>query len=1179
MEARCQLWPWALFVLLAAPGMLSAQQACSQGACYPSTGDLLLGRAHGLRASSTCGLTKPERYCTPHGEWSMKCCWCDSRLPRASGGHRVDNLLSSAGRARWWQSQNSIERVSLQLDLEQTFQLSSILLHFRSPLPAAMLIERSTDFGKTWQVYQYLASSCATSFPHVPQGSPESWQDARCQTLQGHPLQGGKVTFSVQDLASTITPSYSQTIDKLGPFTNLRINFTQLPHIARQGYYSPSTFYAVEEMQVLGSCFCHGHADHCAPSGELPAVLPSRGGQALSVQQVHGHCVCQHNTAGPHCDRCAALYNDRPWAPAEDNDPHECQRCNCNGHSASCHFDPELFQSSGGVTGGVCDSCQHNTEGNNCQRCKSNYFRNQQQALSHPEACMPCECDPDGTVPGSSCDPLTGHCVCKDNVQGDRCHLCKPGYTQLAHGNPLGCHRCSCNSLGTRQDMPCDDETGKCFCLPNVVGNNCDQCAAQHWDMGSGQGCQPCDCHPQGSHSPHCNQFTGQCPCREGFTGRTCSAVQQQLCPDRHYGDVQVGCTECDCDFQGTEAVGCDKSTGQCLCRAGVTGARCQQCQRGHCSSYPACQQCHPCFHTHEGHVQRLQLRQAQLSNSSSLLPLSPASSHLGPRLSQAEDNVQRAQSILGHSSVTEQSLAQVGNALAAIREQVQGVNPDLRLLGEPASLWRELEALNSSLALTDSQYQSKKRQFESSRGTDLSGAFQTIRSASQTSSSAQALVSSASRLLAESRESCRSALGLEGRLAEASSELLTLKGQIASSPNLTPAINKVCGGSRAEPCTPAQCQGLLCPPHNSSACSRGQPCQGIFPLATGALSMAGEAARDLGTLSTQLQETAELIQSTEVSVRQLQSSTLGLQEQVSSVRRQLAGDLQSTQHFIQQVRNFLADEDTDPATIQTISESVLSLRLPTDAAAVLRKMTEIQNLASKLQCPESILAQTAEDIARARQLQQEAEQARNRANAMEGKVEEVLGNLRRANAMLLEAQGVIRGSASSLRFIQERVDEIQAVLGPAEQKVQSIGGQLQELQERLQGLQQRAQQNRLRASDAQHGAQEAAEQARSAQQAFEEVKQRYSELKSRMEQSPALGEQGSRVQSIDLQAKALFEETLATMLRMETLEMEIQESNKALLSKSARLSGLEEKVGRIRDAIKKQVAYYESCS
>lgn len=274
-----------------------------------------------------------------------------------------------------------------------------------------------------------------------------------------------------------------------------------------------------------------------------------------------------------------------------------------------------------------------------------------------------------------------------------------------------------------------------------------------------------------------------------------------------------------------------------------------------------------------------------------------------------------------------------------------------------------------------------------------------------------------------------------------------------------------------------------------------------------------------------------------------------------------------------------MSDKDTDPATIQEISEFVLSLRLPTDAAAVLRKMNEIQNLATKLQCPEDILAQTAEDIAKAKQLQQEAEQARNRANAVEGNVEEVVGNLRQANTVLLEAQGAIRGSGSSLRFIQERIEEIEAVLGPAEKNVGSVAAQLAVLAEGLPGLQQTAGQNRLRAGDAQQTAAAASEEANGVQQAFQQVKDMYAELKSRQGQSPALGAQGSRVQSIDLEAKALFEETWNMMLRMETLETEIQESNRALVAKSARLSGLQEQVGRIRDAIHKRVTYYESCS
>uniref|UniRef100_A0A8C3LTW5 Laminin subunit beta 3 n=1 Tax=Chrysolophus pictus TaxID=9089 RepID=A0A8C3LTW5_CHRPC len=1100
-----------------------AQPACSHGACYPPSGDLLLGRGQHLMASSTCGLTKPETYCTPHGEWNMRCCKCDSRLPHARNGHRVANMLSSAGRARWWQSQSGecwSPHVYLQLDLDEKFQLSSIVMDFRSPLPAAMLIERSTDFGKTWEVYQYLASDCAAAFPHIPRGAPESWGDARCQPLQaqhGYPMHGGKVKFSVQDLASTITTSYSQSVNRLGQFTNLRINFTQLPHIMHHSYRSPSSFYAVTEMQVLGSCFCNGHADRCIPSRDPHGNC--------SLLQVHGRCECQHNTAGPNCGNCAALYNDRPWAPAEDNDPHECQRCNCNGHSASCHFDPEVFHASGGVSGGVCDDCQHNTEGNNCERCKTNYFRNQRQDLTHPEACQPCECDPDGTVPGSVCDPLSGHCVCKENVQGERCHLCKPGFAQLAHANPLGCRRCACNVLGTRQSVPCDDETGSCSCLPNVVGTDCDQCAAGHWDMASGRGCRPCECNPSGSHSIYCNQFTGQCQCREGFTGRTCSAAQQeQACPDRHFGDVRVGCTECNCDFQGTEDVGCDKSTGRCLCRPGVTGPRCDQCQRDHCSTYPSCEPCHPCFHTYDGDIQRLRLRlqQASLSNSSMGLP---GGSHLGLRLSRAQSSVQQAQGILGHSSTAEQGLAQLGNALTA---------------------------------------------FVSFTAFIPAGAFGTIRSAHQTSTNASSLAAAAATLLAMSRESRRDAAGLEAAAGP------TLTAAMWTSPLCFSLLLQICGGFRAETCTPAQCEGSLCPQDGGMACGDGLSCRGARPLAGGALRVAGKAEGELDSLSARLRETAQLIKTTEASANQIQSNALRLMEQMSITRTQIEGDVRHAQQFIQQVRNFLSDKDTDPATIQEISKFVLSLRLPTDAAAVLRKMNEIQNLATKLQCPENILAQTAEDIAKAKQLQQEAEQARNRANAVEGNVEEVVGNLRQANTVLLEAQGAIRGSGSSLRFIQERVEEV-SVLGPAEKNVGSVAAQLAVLAEGLPGLQQTAGQNRLRANDAQQTAAAASEEASRAQQAFQQVKDMYAELKSRQGQSPALGAQGSRVQSIDLEAKALFEETWNMMLRMESKPLSL--GNRALVAKSARLSGLQEQVGRIRDAIHKRVTYYESCS
>ena len=124
---------------------------------------------------------------------------------------------------------------------------------------------------------------------------------------------------------------------------------------------------------------------------------------------------------------CDLIYECSPLA-------NECVACKCNNHARRCRFNMELFQLSGGVSGGVCLKCKHNTAGRHCHYCKEGYFRNAKRPITHNKACEPCNCHPVGAS-GKICNQTNGQCPWKDGVTGRECNRCARGYQQS--GSPI----------------------------------------------------------------------------------------------------------------------------------------------------------------------------------------------------------------------------------------------------------------------------------------------------------------------------------------------------------------------------------------------------------------------------------------------------------------------------------------------------------------------------------------------------------------------------------------------------------------------------------------------------------------------------------------------------------------------------------------------------------------------
>uniref|UniRef100_A0A8C1P6W4 Laminin, beta 4 n=1 Tax=Cyprinus carpio TaxID=7962 RepID=A0A8C1P6W4_CYPCA len=573
----------------------------------------------------------------------QKCFICDSRSPynlhHNPNSHRVENIITTfqpEHKMSWWQSENGVHEVSIQLDLESMFRFSHLILTFKSFRPAAMLVERSKDFGRTWKVFRYFAEDCANSFPGVSEGPADSIDDLICDSRYSgaEPSTDGEVVLKALDPTFDIHDPYDPTIQELITLTNLRVNFTRLITLGdtllmrRRRNPQEKYYYALYEMVVRGSCFCNGHASQCIP------MDGARGDTFTEPGMVHAKCVCQHNTAGFNCERCQDFYHDAPWRPGGKTDSDVCRRCYCHGHSEKCHFDLARYLATGGVSGGVCDDCRNNRAGPQCDLCGPYYYQDPQRSMDDPNAS--CECNPDGSVDRGLCDPVTGQCVCKQNVEGERCDRCKSGFYGFNRDDPSGC-QCKCNFMGTiRTGNPCDQTTGTCICEPFAFGPQCDQCLPGYWGLGNTvYGCLPCDCDIGGALRTECSSVDGQCECRPNMVGLTCSEpapgyflasldfyiyeaehaaplvrdwdvtfpitwtgpgfvrVQdgaglrfnvRNIPATLHYYVVvryepEVMCEyPCNCHHVGAYASSCSKFGGQCQCKPNVIGRCCDSC-------------------------------------------------------------------------------------------------------------------------------------------------------------------------------------------------------------------------------------------------------------------------------------------------------------------------------------------------------------------------------------------------------------------------------------------------------------------------------------------------------------------------------------------------------------------------------------------------------------------------
>ncbi|GFY55286.1 laminin subunit alpha-1, partial [Trichonephila inaurata madagascariensis] len=355
-----------------------------------------------ITVNATCGETGPEIYCklVEHvfrqneyaRESQEQCRACDARSPSSDKKHPIENAID--GTNQWWQSptlQNGkqYEWVTITLDLKQVYQIAYVIVKAAiSPRPGNWILERSLD-GIIYKPWQYYALS-----------------DSECWEAYGIRPTIGQPHYRTDD--EVICTSY---YSKLDPLENGEIH-TSLVN-GRPGVDGPSAklmeFTKARYVRLRLQKIRTLHAD----------LMSLRiGGENVdpSVSRRYFYSIKDISVGG---------------------------QCACSGHADTCSTDIS--------TGRLQCKCEHNTCGENCDRCCPLYNQKPWNRGTSDNAgiCEKCEC--------------YGH--------SDQCH-----YEQVVADKRL-----SINILGKYEGGGVCDKCKVSFYklflyTPHTTGINCEQC-------------------------------------------------------------------------------------------------------------------------------------------------------------------------------------------------------------------------------------------------------------------------------------------------------------------------------------------------------------------------------------------------------------------------------------------------------------------------------------------------------------------------------------------------------------------------------------------------------------------------------------------------------------------------------------------------------------------------------
>uniref|UniRef100_A0A8C2L3E7 Laminin subunit beta-1 n=1 Tax=Cyprinus carpio TaxID=7962 RepID=A0A8C2L3E7_CYPCA len=891
-------------------------------------------------------------------------------------------------------------------------------------------------------------------------------------------------------------------------------------------------------------CTCNGHAEQCDP----------HTGQCLS---------CRDHTTGQNCEKCLNGYYGDPVLGSGDH----CRPCMCpDGPGSGRQFSGACYKSLD--SNQVFCVCNQGYKGARCEECAPGYYGNPHEVGGE---CRPCQCNNniDMTDP-ESCDARTGACLkCLYHTESEGCNRCKLGY----YGNALtqSCRKCVCNHMGTvKETCPspgncnCDLNSGQCQCLPNVVGQQCDQCAPDTWNMGSGKGCEACDCDLSHSFSSSCNEVMGQCSCKPGFGGRTC-----RECRELFWGNPEVKCHACDCDPRGIAEQQCNKATGNCVCVEGVSGPRCDTCARGYTGKFPHCERCHQCFAEWDVIVGDLTNQTHRLVQKVNTIKATGITGPYQATINNVESSANSIRNTLAQNPAT-QPLTEIQRlleqeTLSEISSDNNSTDTKLKSLKEEAQkleqMVKDLQEQHFSSIDPD-----KALMHHQSQMAEIRANASTIDPGNLVNQSAT-LRTETEDLMNQTKEE------FIQRQDEFSKKLDNLAGQLETL-DLSELSEKTCGSpAGSENCADSPCGGLSCVGGEGNRKCGGEGCDGLTTLAHNAWQRAKDFDLEIISAREEVDKLSKMVSEAKVKADEAKLNAQVVLAKTNETKKRVDGSNEELRQLIKQIRDFLTQDGADLESIEAVANEVLQMQMPTTPAQLQNLTAEIRERVGSLTDVEDILNQSAADILRAESLLEQARKARKEATDMKDTVEMVKEALQQAERAQSSVTEALKQATTDIKGTQDLLVSVMTRLPVTCSKGMILGFDVALLKEKA-----------LNTSTSANGTEKEADNINALADQLKkdldsDLKDKYSTVEELITQkAEGVAEAKKRAEKLQQEAKNLLLQASDKLQLLKNLEKGYDENQKLLEDKANELVDLEKAVKELLQEISHKVTVYSTC-